>query len=431
MKNDDNKMGPPAGDSTVVIIGGGPGGASCALTLKNLSKKLGRNINVVLYEGKIFEQSTHYNQCAGVLSPPIVDILEQRLQIPFPYNLIQREITGYVLYSLRENIRLTRPDHTTYALRRVAFDDYLLAMARKRGVTVISSRVTDLEFYVDRVMVYSESTNCEADVVVGAFGLDDGTARAFERATAYRQPAFLSTIVTKIHPEIEFMSEFGRFIHAFLPPIRQIEFGAVTPKKNHLTINIAGKKVTSDLMNDFLQYPPVKTLLPSDLKYEEDGLMYFKGKFPLRASRGFFGDRYVMVGDAAGLLRPLKGKGVNMGIVSGINAANTIMNRGISGAAFREGYRSTFREVIDDIPYGKAVRKFVAVASNTRIMDAVIAMARRDGLLEDALYDSVSAHKPFKQILCESLKVKLMLNVILQILKLLRLRGRAAQRGRE
>ena len=409
----------PLGDgSTVVIIGGGPGGAGCALALKNLSDEQGKRISVVLYEGKIFEQSTHYNQCAGVLSPPIVDIIEKQLQIPFPYDLVQRRIDGYALYSAHENILLTRDDQTTHALRRVAFDDYLLTMAKKKGVKVFRSRVTDIELHDNHVMVYSESTNSRADVVVGAFGLDDGTAKAFERTTPYKQPSFLSSIVTKIHPKDEFMSQFGSLIHAFLPPIKQIEFGAVTPKKNHLTVNIAGKHVTSELMNDFLRYPSVRALLPSDLDPVSDGLMYFKGRFPLRVSSGLYGNRYVIVGDAAGLLRPFKGKGVNMSIISGINAASTIMNDGISKSAFERSYRSTFSEVIDDIPYGKALRWLANKASISNVMDAFIGMAKTDLRLKDALFDCVSAHRPFKRIFQETLSTRLVAKIAKQILSL-------------
>ena len=36
------------------------------------------------------------------------------------------------------------------------------------------------------------------------------------------------------------MIAFGNRIHAFLPTSPRIEFGAITPKGNHLTINIAG-----------------------------------------------------------------------------------------------------------------------------------------------------------------------------------------------
>jgi flavin-dependent dehydrogenase len=44
---------------TVAIIGGGPGGAACAIALKTLAAERGRQIDVILYEGKIFSGETH------------------------------------------------------------------------------------------------------------------------------------------------------------------------------------------------------------------------------------------------------------------------------------------------------------------------------------------------------------------------------------
>ncbi len=425
------RLGPLTDGSVVVIVGGGPGGAGCAIALKNLAQELGRRIEVILYEGKIFERSTHYNQCAGVLSPPIIDILEKGLGLQFPWDLVQREIAGYVLHSDNREIVLKGEGDHTYAVRRINFDDFLLNQARERGVEVIHSRVTDIEIKSGGLMVYSESRNKRADVVVGAFGMDDGTAQVFERLTAYRQPRFMSSIIIKIHPGEEFMSRFGSYIHAFLPPIDKIEFGAVTPKMNHLTINIAGVGIDSESMDKFLRYPPIKEILPSNFNRDDNELMYFKGRFPLRVSKGFYGDRYVVVGDASGLLRPFKGKGVNMSIVTAIEAARTMMMNGISRQAFDTSYRSKCREVIEDIPYARALRWLSIKSSRLMLLDTVIDLAKKDHLLENALFDCVSAHKSFKKIFSETRNTKLILKILKTLFllfteKMLKLRAPAS-----
>ncbi len=55
---------------TVCIVGGGPGGSACAMTLLREARRLSREINVVLLEHKKFAEQRHYNQYIGVLSPP-------------------------------------------------------------------------------------------------------------------------------------------------------------------------------------------------------------------------------------------------------------------------------------------------------------------------------------------------------------------------
>ncbi|MFQ6041635.1 MAG: NAD(P)/FAD-dependent oxidoreductase [Candidatus Poribacteria bacterium] len=399
-----SSLGPLYTGQTAVIIGGGPSGVGCAIALKNLSQLLNQNISVILYEGKQFQEARHYNQCVGVLSPPIDDILERQLKVPFPWHLVHRKIKGYVMHSDTQKILLTGNDEPSYSVRRVTFDDYMLQQARKRGVKVVQGRVTDLEFTPHRIIIYSDSENINADVVVGAFGLDDGGCKLFERATNYKLPHFLDSIVTNIKPSEEFLMGFGNYIHAFLPSFRRIEFGAVTPKVDHLTVNIAGAHVTAADMDKFLNSPPVRETLPPEFTPETAELTYFKGRFPISVARGLFGDRYVVVGDAAGMVRPFKGKGVNSGCLTGIRAAETIMKVGISQKAFKTYYRSC-SDVTDDLIYGKALRWLTIKSANYKFIDSIINLARRDNVVRTALFNCISAHKSFKQIYQETINL--------------------------
>jgi flavin-dependent dehydrogenase len=81
----DSKRGTLRDGGHVVVIGGGPGGAACATAICRLAQSLGREIRVTVYEGKTFAGERHYNQCVGVLSPPLRQILEDELGIPFPW----------------------------------------------------------------------------------------------------------------------------------------------------------------------------------------------------------------------------------------------------------------------------------------------------------------------------------------------------------
>lgn len=416
-------LGPLREGGTVAILGGGPGGVSCAITLRHLSQQAGRQIKIVLYEQKSFEVQGQYNQCAGVLSPPIQDVLERKLGIPFPHHLVQRTITGYVLHSDTSEIILDGEGAPSEAVRRITFDRYLLEQAQLAGVQVSHARVTDVEISSRRVMVYSDRDNTEADVVIGAFGLDDGTCKLFERAAPYRQPEFLETIVTKCHPDQSFMDQFGNRIHAFLPALKAIEFGAVTPKMNHLTINIAGAAVTADLMDAFVYSPAVRSLLPPGFDLEAANLDYFKGRFPTHPARQLYGDRYATIGDAAGLLRPFKGKGITSACLTGMRAAETMMQIGISKRAF-EGYYRSCHEVTDDLSYGKALRWLTLQISDRGLLDSVINLAKQDPSLRTALFNCVSAHKPFKTIFEETVTAGLVLRLVASILLPVKVRDR-------
>ncbi len=415
----DPSLGPLRDGGRVVIIGGGPAGVGCALELVNLSRKLGLKIHVSMYEFKHFgERAPHYNQCVGVLSPPVVSILEEKLSVPFPHHLATRTITDYVLHSEGEALPLQEEEEPSYAFRRTQFDHYMLERARAEGVEVVEAHVVDFELHNWGAVVYSDRDNREADLIVGAFGMEFGTARIFERRTPYRQPRFLNSIVTKVHPSEEFLESFGNSIHAFIPSLERVEFGAITPKANHLTVNIAGRDISSLWMDRFLELPAVKACLPRlpgdlhppDSPLGKNDFQYFMGRFPISVARGIFGDRYVILGDAAGLVRPFKGKGINSGLLSGILAAEAILHSGVSRNALQSHFERDpfYRDIRADKPYGQALRLMARLTSRLGLMDEVIEAARLDPRLREALFNCVSAHKLYRQILFHLFRPRLL-----------------------
>ncbi|MCA1613434.1 MAG: GNAT family N-acetyltransferase [Acidobacteria bacterium] len=250
---------------------------------------------------------------------------------------------------------------------------------------------------LDEVRVYSESRYERADCVVGAFGLDEGMLSVFEEVTnrrgrrGYRRPRkWLRSFLTSVETTRGFQSQkLGHIVHAFLlpPAVPRIEFGAVTPKGDHVLVNVAGEHVTSRDLDRFLRLPEVKQLLPD---FDERALNYHEGRFPSAPARGAYGHRYALVGDATGWLRPFKGKGINTAVVTGIAAAEAMLEHGVSRAGLAE-YRKACADMRGD--YG--ARTF---------LDPLIDVGKTDPVMYDALFDSVSGHASYRDIIRRSLK---------------------------
>ncbi len=392
---------------TVCIVGGGPGGSACAIALLDEARQLGRKLNVVLLEHKKFAEHRHYNQCIGVLSPPFEDILKNELGLTLPESLVLSEVEGYRLHSDLLSLDLVGEESgRSVSVKRSKFDAFMLEEAQKAGAVVVHNRVTAIELNPDGVLVYSEGENIKSAVVVGAFGLDDGTCRVFEQGTSYRQPDFLNTVITRLYPGKEFIQGMDSTIHAFLLSHSGLEFGAVTPKGEHISINIAGRKVSSQVMLEFLRSAPVQRFLPPNQRREKP-LNYFKGKFPIAPARNLFGDRYVTIGDAAGLMRPFKGKGINSAINTGVYAARSIMRHGVSKKAFAENFYQSCNELTEDLPYGRAVRVLTNLATRFKFMDHMIAVAAERPEFMKALFNSVSGHDSYKKIITETASLPL------------------------
>jgi len=271
--------------------------------------------------------------------------------------------------------------------------------------------VIDLDLLNDGVMVYSESNNLKADLVVGAFGLDEGMIRVMERLTPYRAPDCLSSIVTKIHPGEQVMASFGQYLHAFLlSSLRPVEFGAITPKGNHLSINIAGKEVEAIAMDRFLRLPAVKKVLPEISAQLLASLSYYKGRFPTGPARHFLLPRIIMIGDASGLNRPFKGKGINSAILTGVRAAEALARHGLTEKMLND-YRSKCADLIADLPYGRRLRWLTIIFTRLGLIDNILIEAEKEPALKRALFHIVSGQKPYRTIWKEECSLPLVIRL--------------------
>ena len=381
----------------VIIIGGGPAGSSCAIALKNLSRKLGRDIEVVLYEGIQFGPDCIKR--VGVLAPPIVQTLEQTLGIPFPCQLVARKIVGYYLHSGRYSIKLYMGGNLSYVAHNVAIDAYLLAVAARMGVKIIPGLIKDIKINHKEVAVEGEGGGMRGDVLVGAFGLDNSTAKLLEKVTPYRRPRALYSIMTKIPAQVEYLRGCEDYIHVFLPSMNEVEFGVVTPKLTHFIINIAGAKVNYHSLERFLKLPEVAELVPPEIISTGHRLVSQPIAFPLEPARRSYGDRYVTVGDAAGLVRAYKGNGINAACVTGAKAAEVMLTVGISHDAFLYHYLHAFSDIVKDLPYGRAVRRLVLFGEGYGLLPLLIHAAEKDRTLVNVLIDFMMGQKTYHKIL--------------------------------
>jgi len=144
----------------------------------------------------------------------------------------------------------------------------------------------------------------------------------------------------------------------------------------------------------------------------------FKGAFPNGPAKGFFGDRFILIGDSAGLIRPFKGKGINSAVITGKIAGETIVNEGISTEAFLS-FERRCQDLIGDLWYGRFVRWLVVFLSWTFSLDPIIDVASRDATLRRALFNSVSGHDTYRRIVLSCLKPRILFGILRAYVKAL------------
>lgn len=410
--------------SRVAVIGGGPGGSACAIRLLREAKRRGLSLRVTIYEPKQFPR--HHNPCIGVLAPPTAELLRERLGLELPPGMIKRTIKGYRLHGDRNEIDLRAPstDEPALMVSRSDFDRLLLERAIEEGAEVLNDRVTGLEFHPDNlehpVRLYSEGASHSADMIVAACGLDDGMLSVLEqvspRQRRYERPGeYMHSIIIKLPCDERYIEKrLGGVIHAFLlSDLPRIEFGAISPKQDHVLVNIMGRRVRSTDMEDFLLHRKVRNLLP---RFNLQRLDYYEGHAPVRHARHVFWDRFVAVGDATGWLRPFKGMGITTAIQTGTAAADVMIERGIDAVAL-EAYALRLRILTGDHYHGRLLRRLCRMGMSTGVMDGVIELAKTNEELYTILYNTISGRHSYRRIARDLLRTALVLKMSALTLK--------------
>ncbi len=150
----------------------------------------------------------------------------------------------------------------------ISFDDYLLNHVKEQGVEITFEIVKDFKLPDrdgDPVKVISGDGNSksefEADLVVGAFGVNTGMMeKVANMGFGYKPPKTVRTCQCEIMLSQEHIENtFGNNIFVFALGKCELKFASITPKADYVTVNLVGRKdLTRNNLIDFLKHPAVK-----------------------------------------------------------------------------------------------------------------------------------------------------------------------------
>jgi hypothetical protein len=191
----------------------------------------------------------------------------------------------------------------------------------------------------------------EADLVVGAFGVNSKRAPVFEGVEFnYTQPVLTKTAIAEIALDPDYISEkFGTSVHLFLLPIKGFKFAAMIPKRSYVTLCILGEKLNKAKLDNFLSHPKVNALFPEG-SLDKLACMCLPA-MNVGPPKVGYADRVVMVGDT-GSTRLYK-DGIGAAYFMGKSAAKTVVMHGVGAKHFEESYLADYRSLIIDNRYGR------------------------------------------------------------------------------
>ena len=303
-----------SGPFDVAVVGGGPGGSSCAWALRRAGAQ------VLVLDAAAFPRQ---KVCAGWVTPRVFRALELDPEEYRATGLVLQDVRAFKtgLVGGRRNVATHYDDVVSYAIRRVEFDDYLL---RRAGVRVIDrTRVTSIRRDGDGWLL---NDAIRAGTLVGAGGHFCPVARLLNPPSGNDHD-----VVVARELEAPIGGEPCR-VDGLAPELffcRDLEgYGWCVRKRDFVNIGFGrrGSARFQQHVAEFADWLGATARLPArvlDWKTWKGHAYRVR-----RQGRRLSDDGVLLVGDAAGLAWPESGEGIAPAVESGIAAAQLVAARG-------------------------------------------------------------------------------------------------------
>jgi flavin-dependent dehydrogenase len=412
--------------SRVGVVGGGPAGSFFSYFLLDMAERVGIDIRLDIYEPKDFSRlgPAGCNHCGGVVHESLVQILATE-GINLPPTVVQRGIDSHVLHMGVGSVRIETPVHEkrigamyrgggprgSTASKWGSLDGYLLSLATDKGASLIPERVTDVSLQEGRPQVRTRDGLPQTyDLLIVATGVNTAVLKAWEACgIGYRRPRTARTYVREYHLGEELVeTKLGSSVHVFLLNIRGIEFAALIPKGDYVTLCLVGEKMDKDLLGAFLVRPEVRQRFPPGFALDQPSC-HCAPRMNIRGAVQPYADRIAFVGDC-GVTRFYK-DGIGSAYRAAKAAAVTAMFHGVSAKDFGRTYGPVCRALHVDNAIAKLI--FALVGQLQRRRFARRAMARMvlqeqgqeasQRRLSTMMWDMYTGSAPYRETLLRSL----------------------------
>lgn len=424
-----------ADGSKVGVIGGGPAGSFFAYFLMDMAERIGLDVQVDVYEPKDFSTPgpKGCNNCGGIISESLVQNLATE-GINLPPTIVQRGIDSYVLHMDVGTVRIDTPleekrigavyrgagPRGSEGLRWGSFDGHLQSLTKERGAKVIHERVTDVTWKDGRPLVGTKDGPSETyDLLAVSLGVNSPALKLFEDLDInYRAPSATKTFIREYHVgEEEIKKNVGSSMHVFLLDIPRLEFAALIPKGEHVSLCMLGERIDRDLIQAFLGAPEVRQCLPSSFNWEQ-GDCQCSPKISVRGAVRPYADRVVFIGDS-GVTRLYK-DGIGAAYRTAKSAATTAVFQGISAEDFKRHFWPTCKNIDADNKIGKVVFAITSLIQKTRFSRrGILRMVETEQQMEPArrsmstvLWDTFTGSAPYREIFLRALKPLFLIRLV-------------------
>lgn len=325
----------------VAIIGSGPAGASAALELSK------NGISTVIIEKEVLPR---YKTCGGGL------VFRGRKSIPFDISsVVEKEFYQVDTYFAKTDLKFTsKSDKPIISMiMRDAFDNLIVEKAKENSVTLLQNHKVTAISFGDLQIIHTSQGDVQAKFIIAG----DGALSPVAKIAGWKETR---TVIPALEYEIEVpLADFERLSQNVRFDVDAVPYGYgwCFPKKNHLSIGVGvfvKKKQKIDLKKYYEAY--LKTLGINEIITEEaHGFV-----IPVSPRTDTFVQKNVfLIGDAAGFADPIVAEGISNSILSGILAAQSIVESNLDAVLASELYHKKLEEnMLPEIRTGVILAKF-------------------------------------------------------------------------
>ncbi len=300
----------------VIIIGGGPSGASAG----RRAGKLG--LKTLLLEKMKFPR---YKPCGGGLSEHALSYLDFEL----PQDIVEWEVTGANVIFRDQSIEVHKDHRLSVLVSRDKFDNFLLEKAKETGIEVhTGEKALCCREMPDCVEVDTKEGTYRAKFAIIAEGAH-GVVKTCVRPTDNREEYGICVVTEVPAEEREIEERLGKTVELHFG-VAGGGYGWIFPHRTYYSVGIGG------VIKDFPH--PKKSMLEFLKKNGFSGEYKLHGhKIPWGGiKRKVVGSRVLLSGDAAGYVDSFLGEGIAYAICSGQFAADVIAEICLQGKSLKD-----------------------------------------------------------------------------------------------
>lgn len=333
--------------SDIVVLGAGPAGSTTASTIAK------KGYDVILVEKDEYPGKT--NVCAGGMPKSVIE------DTGLNSNVIEKEITGEKHY-FPWGIKTGKLEHVT--VYRNVFDRSLADKSVDDGAKLLTNTlIKDVSVKSDGVYLSSGEVSIKSNLIVFA---DGPNTFAYKKFGIGFKPDRDKTIVSA-ECEVEWKdNSLDQFEFYYGYDISPWGYGWIFPRRN--TVNVGVGCLYSEIninVIETLNYLLKKHPLTHEKLKGRKMVSFSSATIPIAPAKRIFGERMVVVGDAAGMVDPMTGGGIdhaiNGGKVAGDICVAALINEDFS-AKFLSRYQTLWHRTQDhSYIYGKYLLSNVAL----------------------------------------------------------------------